>query len=781
MREIIIKTNKNEQYLVYVGTNILDKLDKMLQPAHVKGQKVLIVVDSNTGPLFLNTVSDQLEYLQYEVSSVMIPAGEANKNQASLDLILSRAFEFELGRQDKMLALGGGVVGDITGFAAAIYMRGISYIQVPTTFLAQIDSSVGGKTAIDTPYGKNLLGAFKQPELVIADLKTLDTLQSRELSSAWAEMIKYSLLEGESLFTRLEQHHSLYPDEDLIVRGILAKAKIVAEDVEEKGIRAVLNLGHSFGHALESVSQYTRYTHGEGVALGLLAALRLGEIKHITKNGILARTQSLIQQFNLPVYTDITSEEVLPFLRMDKKSQVDGIKFIFIEDLGKARIEKLEYEALSDLARGLDGYCLAYDKTPKKVQIIPSILQGTICPPPSKSMAHRLIIAVALAKLGETADIKPFISNYQEAISDDILLTTEGIKTILETYQSGTDEMLEVHCGESGSTIRFLIPIAAALGVPVRFTGRGRLPLRPLDAYKEVLSLHGVRLNFLEEGKYLPLEVTGKLQAASYEMPGDVSSQFITGMLFAMALLQEESSLSLNTKLESAPYVDLSLSVLRQFGIKIDVQETPYYVYKVSGESRFTMPSESVSIERDYSQAAFWYLAKFLGHAVDIVGMDKHSLQGDRAFVSCIERFTEREQMGSDGEISIDIADFPDLFPALSIAAATTGEGKYTRLVNAARLKIKESDRLWASYDMLERLGIKSEIGNDYLNLRSVSAYKGGELESYGDHRLAMAGIIAASAAETSSTMNQVQAIEKSYPAFLRDFRRLGGEYIVIA
>ncbi len=774
-----IQTDDRNYYPCYVGRGLLEELKLYLEPAHFRGQKILVVADSNTAPLFYHKVSNQLEDLGYAVDHFTFTAGEEQKNETTLGRLLAKAFEFNLSRQDKFLALGGGVVGDLCGFAAAIYMRGIPYIQVPTTYLAQIDSSVGGKTGIDTPYGKNLLGAFKQPEIVLADVDVLMTLPPRELRSGWAEMIKYGLLEGEGLFSEIEGSHSLYPSTEMLSAGIRAKAKIVAQDTLERGLRAVLNLGHTFGHAIESASGYRRYTHGEGVSIGLLCALRLGEVLGFRDGNLLARTQSLLQRFGLPVFTELTVAEILPFINKDKKTTSAGTTMVFLETLGEARLQNLTSEKLATLAEHLEGYTLGVTKGFQSVRLSPSELTGVVLPPPSKSMAHRLIMAVALAQDG--GDFTSYISNCKEAMSNDIQATIVGINQIIAAYRARSEDRIEVDCGESGSTIRFLIPIAAALGVSVRFTGSGRLPYRPLNEYIEVLGNHGVDLRFPEEdGLYLPLEIRGQLEADAYALAGDSSSQYITGMLYGMALLPEASHLSLTTQLESAPYVDLSLEVLRNFGIEITREEDPnaHITYHVRGGQNYRMPSSMVEIERDYSQAAFWYLAKFLGHTIEVQGMREDSLQGDKAFIMCLEKLQERKDRDSSELIEIDISQFPDLFPALSVACACAGEGKKTKLSNAQRLKIKESDRLWASYDMLTRLGVVCELGEDYLVVTGVSKLIGASLSSYNDHRLAMAGSIAAMSASGESTLDGAEAVNKSYPAFYRDLRRVGGQIV---
>lgn len=771
-------TTKEEAYNVLIGPALLGRLSELYPKPPEAGSPVLVVADSNTDALFGDLVAEGLGSLGYRVERFVFPAGEGSKTASTLAEIHEAAFRAGLTRRDRMVALGGGVVGDLTGFAAATYMRGIEYIQIPTTLLAQVDSSVGGKTGIDTPYGKNLIGAFKQPRLVIADVSTLETLPFEQLACGMAEVIKYGLLEGERFFAEIESLPAAPPSAEIITACVRQKADTVARDEKEANIRAFLNLGHSFGHAIEKASNYTRYTHGAAVGLGLLAALRIGEQLGLTPAGLLPRLQVLLQSWNLPVTTDLSLAEVLPNLTADKKRSGSGIQFVVLEDYGKPLLHWISDELLAELAPCLSGFVLDVGgNLPDTLVLYPGQIKGEVYPPPSKSQAHRVIICTALAARDETADFTRSIRNFAEARSQDIDTTAENIRLLLEAARFGDSKPLQLDCGESGSTVRFLIPIAAALGVEACFTGRGRLPQRPLDAYREPLESNGVSLRFPKDpGFHLPLTVSGQLRPGTYRIAGDSSSQYITGMLMAMCLLDAPSTLQLTTNLESAPYVDMTLETLRQFGQSIEEgwQEglLTYQVVPVGGLKR---PAEPITIERDYSQAAFWYLAAYLGQPIEVNGLRPGSHQGDRAILTLLENLAKRRSGEDYGAvIEIDVAQFPDLFPALGVAAGAAGAGKRTRLVNAARLRIKESDRLAATADLLKRLGVPTQMGEDYLEIEGIPHFRGGELDSFGDHRLAMAAAVAALEADGPSRILKASAIAKSYPSFYRELCRLG-------
>lgn len=786
MRKINLHTRERD-YDIYVGSGLLDEIERYFPEPSYDEAAVLIVADEHTAPLYAAKVCRGLKRLGYRTELLTLPAGEAHKNAESLGQIYEAAFKAGLGRRDLMLALGGGVIGDMTGFAAATYMRGIDFVQLPTSLLAQVDASVGGKTGIDTPFGKNLVGAFKQPLLVLADCDTLRSLPPEELASGMAEVVKYGLLAGESLFEEIEAlPPRSCPSEELIAFCIEQKAAIVADDEKESGRRMILNLGHTFGHAIEKAGGYSRYTHGEAVGLGLLAALRIGELMAVTPKSILPRVEILLKRLGLPVKSDLDLDVLLPNITLDKKREGSWTRFVLLEDWGRPLVRKIDDPLLAALSESLVGCYLGVpDKLPERLRVSPGSLSGEVFPPPSKSEAHRLIICAALAEMDSGEDFTRLIVNYEEALSDDIRATARGIARLTEARRlmnesqaaPETAEPVEIDCNESGSTVRFLIPIAAALGVPARFTGRGRLPRRPLDAYRRALGAHGIDFKFpQEEGLYLPLELRGRLSPGDYEIAGDSSSQYISGLLFALSLLEGPSALRLTTALESAPYVDMTLSNLRRFGIAIQESwQDGRLLYEVDPAKGFQRPHRSLEIERDYSQAAFWFLAAYLGQNIEVKGLSPESLQGDRAIENLLKSMSERRQRESyKAAVEIDVSQTPDLFPALAVAAAAAGPGQVTRLVNASRLRIKESDRISAVADLLEALGVPHKEGRDYLEITAVSHFRAAEIESHNDHRLAMAAAVAALCADGPCLIRQASAVTKSYPHFFRELRRLG-------
>jgi len=336
-------------YPVYLGGGILP--DRSLWDRHLGDGKTLIVSNDVVAPLYLDVLRSALGERDVEVH--IIPDGEPEKTIDTWYGILDKLISMKARRDANLIALGGGVVGDITGFAAASYMRGVRFLQAPTTLLAQVDASVGGKTAINHPKGKNLVGAFHQPEAVIIDSATLSTLPGRELNAGLAEVVKYGAIRDEAFFDWLERNISPIKARSgealdrLIFESVRNKADIVAADEKEAGVRALLNFGHSFGHALETVTGYSRFLHGEAVAIGMVTAGRLSEIRKLCPPGTTKRLAELLLAFDLPVQRpgDIPVSQLVEALALDKKATASGLRLILLKGIGEAVIDHESLEA----------------------------------------------------------------------------------------------------------------------------------------------------------------------------------------------------------------------------------------------------------------------------------------------------------------------------------------------------------------------------------------------------------------------------------------------------
>ncbi|MCU4481871.1 3-dehydroquinate synthase [Acinetobacter ursingii] len=334
----------DRRYPIFIGSQLDPKT--LLAP-YIKGQQVMIVTNTTLEQLYLSHYVHDLESLGKKVATCVLPDGEKYKNLENLNLIFDALLEAGFNRDCTVLALGGGVIGDMAGFASACFQRGVYFIQVPTTLLSQVDSSVGGKTGINHPLGKNMIGAFKQPEVVMADMAQLRTLPARELSAGLAEVIKYALLGDLEFLAWLEQHMDglLAGDESLLAQAVYRscahKARIVANDEKEQGERALLNLGHTFGHAIESYLGYGEWLHGEAVATGMVMAADLSQRMGWISAEDLQRTKNIIQRAKLPISCPkIPLDEFLSYMAHDKKVLNGQLRLVLLQQLGQAVITK---------------------------------------------------------------------------------------------------------------------------------------------------------------------------------------------------------------------------------------------------------------------------------------------------------------------------------------------------------------------------------------------------------------------------------------------------------
>lgn len=417
-----------------------------------------------------------------------------------------------------------------------------------------------------------------------------------------------------------------------------------------------------------------------------------------------------------------------------------------------------------------------------KIIIKPKLLKGNIVVPSSKSLGHRGIIAAALSRGISRVD------NIQ--LSKDIEATMEIMKELgavvniedQNLYIDGRkmfsyEKKLDLRCRESGSTLRFLIPLALTKDGDYIFHGEGKLISRPLEPYYEIFEEKGIKYSREEDG--LPLKVSGKLTSGTYRVRGDISSQFITGLLFSLPILEGNSRIQITTKLESKGYIDLTLDILKDFGIEIE--NNNYKEFNIRGAQKYN--SRNYYVEGDYSQGAFFLVAGALGSSIVCYGLNKDSLQGDKVILDILEAMGCNVEESKEGikvkpsktkGIEIDASNCPDLVPVLTVLASLS-EGE-TKIVNAKRLRIKECDRLHAITKELNKLGANIIELEDSLIISGVNELKGGEVDSHNDHRIVMALAIAATRARGNVIINNPSAVEKSYPNFFKDYFKLGGE-----
>ncbi len=331
----------DRSYPIHIGPGLMDRADLVLP--HLPQARVVIVTNTTVGPLYLERFAKTLKDAGVRVDSVVLPDGEAYKNWETLNSIFDALLGQRAERKTSLVALGGGVIGDLTGFAAACYQRGMPFVQIPTTLLAQVDSSVGGKTGINHPLGKNMIGAFYQPRLVLADTDTLNTLPDRELSAGLAEVIKYGLIRDADFFAWLESNMErlLARDGEALIHAIhrscAHKAQVVVADEREAGQRALLNLGHTFGHAIEAGMGYGVWLHGEAVAAGTLLAADLSRRMGLITQADVERMAQLFRRAGLPIAApDLGEAAYMQAMGVDKKVEGGRIRFVLFKRLGEA-------------------------------------------------------------------------------------------------------------------------------------------------------------------------------------------------------------------------------------------------------------------------------------------------------------------------------------------------------------------------------------------------------------------------------------------------------------
>lgn len=344
----------DRSYPIHIGQGLLAQGE--LIASQLPQKRAAVVTNDTIAPLYLEALAQALGAQGVEIVRIVLPDGEAHKNWQTLNTILDALLENRCERKTAIVALGGGVIGDIAGFAAAVYLRGVPFVQIPTTLLSQVDSAVGGKTAINHPLGKNMIGAFYQPRVVLADTGTLATLPDRELSAGLAEVIKYGLIRDASFFDWLEENIDVLLAKDAealafaIEESCRNKADVVAEDERETGVRATLNFGHTFGHAIEAGTGFGTWLHGEAVAAGMVLGARLSQrLGHLSEADVDRMTRLLVRA-RLPVHApDLGFDSYIELMGHDKKVEAGRLKFVVLQKIGAASVAEAPRAMLADV------------------------------------------------------------------------------------------------------------------------------------------------------------------------------------------------------------------------------------------------------------------------------------------------------------------------------------------------------------------------------------------------------------------------------------------------
>lgn len=708
--------------------------------------KVYFVVDKNL---------QQFPYVAKLENAYFIDSQETRKNIDMYLEIQNFLYESNVDRQAIIVIIGGGVLLDVAGFAASTYNRGIAYINVPTTLLSMVDASFGGKTGINFHSKKNAIGNFSNPTEVIIDQTVLATLPPRQIINGMAEIIKMGLLLQDQLLTSLE---SLSPQavnviidnpatnsdlRQLIKWSIAGKQKFIEQDYLDFGIRNNLNLGHTFGHAIEAFYDYEQYLHGEAVAIGLLLCSKYNR-----------RVVNLLAKFKLPTQIpfDLNIAQIKKIMMSDKKASADLVKLILLDDNLQVQTKMVNIDQL-------DQYF------PKKLQIEPRKLNGELEVNLSKSYLHRYLIACFVSSGVQIINI-----NKKRDFSDDIEATINMLNSIdpiitvtnqqiiigqLNNERINCTKTVDAKC--SASSYRMLLPILLILNGEISITADKQLQKRTMAIFDQM---------FLTNQTWPKLYTNNFKQYetdSQFVIPidGSISSQFISGLLFACPLLPKPTIIEIEKQIASEPYLQMTIEILRKFQIKVEQINNTIII----APNQVYVAPKFIEVEPDASNLSYFTCANLiLGNQIKINNDLKTSVQADFYFKTII----------ADQISKVSIENCPDLLPTLCVYASIIPSG--LTITNFERTKIKESNRLQAMIDNLRILGGDININDDQLIIKPVAYFKGGVVQTHGDHRIAFAMAIAATYATAPIIIDDYAVVNKSFPNFWNNYIQLGGE-----
>ncbi|KAK9353368.1 EPSP synthase-domain-containing protein [Lipomyces doorenjongii] len=760
---------------IVVGYNLIRELvAEVLKD--VASSTYVLVTDTNIGKLHLAAFVNAFEDLtkSYDepprfISYTVLP-GEKSKSRATKAAIEDWMLENQCTRDSVLLALGGGVIGDMAGYVAATFMRGIKFVQIPTTLLSMVDSSIGGKTAIDTPNGKNLIGAFWQPQRIFVDLAFLETLPEREFINGMSEIIKTAAFWDAKEFERLENnvdefltafrnrdpatgHVDLSPIQDmlhsLLVGSIRVKAYVVSADEREGGLRNLLNFGHSIGHAYEAILT-PQILHGECVAIGMVKEAELSRYLGLLSDSAVARITKILTAYSLPISVSdpmirkrtnnrpTPVDKLLKIMAVDKKNAGAKKKIVLLTAIGKTYEPKASVVADDDIRFVLSPDTIIHNTS------LPPRMQTTVTPPGSKSITNRALLLAALGlgtcrlhnllRSDDTEHMMTAISQLSGAefswVKDDADEDVLEIKGRGGALVASTDE---IYLGNSGTSSRFLAAVAT-LAQPsdktetLVLTGNARMKQRPVAPLVDALRSNGACIEYLESFGSLPLRITaGKhLKGGRVELAATVSSQYVSAILMCAPYAESPLTLALvGGKPVSQPYIDMTIAMMASFGVKVTKSATEEHSYEIP-KAKYTAPTDYV-VESDASSATYpLAFAAITGTTCTIPNIGSSSLQGDAKFavevlapMGCEVKQTAQSTTVTGPDNCklkplklIDMESMTDAFLTASVLAAVAHDGSEksipTQIVGIANQRVKECNRIAAMVHELAHFGVSA-------------------------------------------------------------------------
>ncbi|KAL5605491.1 hypothetical protein FOVSG1_005638 [Fusarium oxysporum f. sp. vasinfectum] len=748
-----------------------------------------------------------------------IPPGEASKSRETKAEIEDWMLSQQCTRDTVIIALGGGVMGDMIGYVAATFMRGVRFVQVPTTLLAMVDSSIGGKTAIDTPMGKNLVGAFWQPKRIYIDLTFLETLPAREFINGMAEVVKTAAIWNETEFTVLEESAArilecvrskgesrLDPIRDVLKRIVIGsagvKAEVVSSDEREGGLRNLLNFGHSIGHAFEAILT-PQLLHGEAVAIGMVKEAELARHLGVLRPGAVARLVKCIASYDLP--TSLRDKRVIKLtagkkcpvdvllekMGVDKKNDGKKKKIVLLSAIGKCHEprasvveDKVIRTILSSSIRVTPG--------------IPKDLNVTVAPPGSKSISNRALILAALGSgtcriknLLHSDDTEYMLSAIHQLGGASYSWQEAGEVLVVEgkggNLRASKDPL---YLGNAGTASRFLTTVVA-LASPSQesrvnvLTGNARMQVRPIGALVDALRSNGVEIEYLGKENSLPLRIdaAGGFRGGDIELAATISSQYVSSILMAAPYAKNPVTLRLvGGKPISQPYIDMTITMMASFGINVEVSSDEPNTYHIP-QGTYKNPQE-YTIESDASSATYpLAVAAITGTKCTIPNIGSKSLQGDARFAVDVLKpmgcYVEQSDHSTTvtgpapgqlkGLAHVDMEPMTDAFLTASVLAAVASGT--TRITGIANQRVKECNRIAAMKDQLAKFGVQCNELEDGIEVLgkgqggSVVTPKVG-IHCYDDHRVAMSFSVLAVASPGPVVITERECVGKTWPGW---------------
>ncbi|KAG6180002.1 hypothetical protein E4U10_007692 [Claviceps purpurea] len=797
----------------FVATDLLSQ---------VRSSTYVLITDTNLHDTYVpsfrtffeaNKIAAGVRLLTYAIAP-----GEGSKSRETKAEIEDWMLSQSCTRDIVIIALGGGVIGDMIGYVAATFMRGVRFVQVPTTLLAMVDSSIGGKTAIDTPMGKNLVGSFWQPKRIYVDLAFLQTLPVREFINGMAEVIKTAAIWNEDEFIFLEQYaaeitsciRSKSKDRLASIKEILArivvgsakvKAEVVSADEREGGLRNLLNFGHSIGHAIEAILT-PQLLHGEAVAIGMIKEAELARYLGILRPHAVSRLSKCIASYGLPTSLQdkrvvkltagkrCTVDNLLKKMTVDKKNDGQQKKIVLLSKIGKTHEQKASAVADKDIETILSSSVIINPG-------VPSGLTVTVTPPGSKSISNRALILAALGSgpcriknLLHSDDTEYMLSAISQLGGASYSWHDAG--EILEVEGKGGNLSAsrdELYIGNAGTASRFLTTVLA-LCSPIRqtcstvLTGNARMKVRPIGPLVDALRLNGVEIEYLGQENSLPLRVysTAGFPGGVIELAATVSSQYVSSILMAAPYAKRPVTLRLvGGKPISQPYIDMTISMMKTFGVSVAKSATEADTYHIP-LGTYTNPSEYI-IESDASSATYpLAVAAITGTTCTIPNIGSSSLQGDARFAIDVLRpmgcSVKQDELSTTvtgpapGHLKplprVDMEPMTDAFLTASVLGAVAN-GK-TCIIGIANQRVKECDRIAAMRNQLAKFGVVCTELDDGLEIigRSLSDVRAAQeaIDCYDDHRVAMSFSVLSVVAPGATIITERQCVGKTWPGW---------------